>query len=68
MADSRTVGFNDLIAVEHRYPDRTGFTVGVRHRPAQRYVTFLTCFRNCLAHIRNKISCRSTTGGGIGPA
>ncbi|XP_037038162.1 uncharacterized protein LOC119075726 [Bradysia coprophila] len=37
MADSRTVGFNDLTAVEHRYPDRTGWTVGVRHRPAQKW-------------------------------
>lgn len=37
MADSRTVGFNDLVAVEHRYPDRTGYTAGVRHRPAQKW-------------------------------
>jgi hypothetical protein len=37
MADSRTVGFNDLTAVEHRYPDRTGWTAGVRHRAAQKW-------------------------------
>jgi len=37
MADSRTVGFNDLTAVEHRYPDYTGWTVGVRYRPAQKW-------------------------------
>ena len=37
MADSRTVAQNDLIPVEHRYPDRTGETAGVRHNDAQQW-------------------------------
>jgi len=37
VADSRTVGFNDLAAIEHRYINWTGWTVGVRYRPAQKW-------------------------------
>jgi hypothetical protein len=36
MADSRSVRQEDLVGVEHRYPDRTGETAGVRGREGQR--------------------------------
>jgi len=37
MADSQSVGDDDLVPVEHRYPDRTGETAGVRHGNGQRW-------------------------------
>ncbi|KAI9815575.1 MAG: hypothetical protein M1832_005436 [Thelocarpon impressellum] len=37
MADGATVADEDLVSVEHRYPDRTGYTAGVRHNPNQRW-------------------------------
>jgi hypothetical protein len=37
MADSRTVPVGDLIGVEHRYPDRTGETAGVRSSEGQEW-------------------------------
>jgi len=54
VADSATVSDSDLVAVEHRYPDRTGETAGVRYNPAQKWYywsgmknedrLFLKCF------------------------
>jgi len=37
MADSATVRDEDLVGVEHRYPDRTGATAGVKFNEAQRW-------------------------------
>ena len=37
VADSATVRDADLVAVEHRYPDRTGYTAGVRFHEAQQW-------------------------------
>lgn len=37
VADSATVNDEDLVGVEHRYPDRTGETAGVRHNPEQKW-------------------------------
>ena len=34
-ADSSSVRDEDLVSVEHRYPDRTGETAGVKHREGQ---------------------------------
>lgn len=34
-ADSSSVRDEDLVGVEHRYPDRTGETAGVKHRDGQ---------------------------------
>ena len=36
-ADSRTVKDEDLIGIEHRYPDRTGETAAVQHRDEKWY-------------------------------
>jgi hypothetical protein len=54
VADSATVRDEDLIGVEHRYPDRTGETAGVRYNPEQAWYhwsgmnnderLFLKCF------------------------
>lgn len=54
VADSATVQDEDLIPVEHRYPDRTGETAAVRYNPAQKWYywsgmknedrLFLKCF------------------------
>ena len=33
MADTSTVQDEDLVPIEHRYPDRTGETAGVKHNP-----------------------------------
>lgn len=54
VADSATVRDEDLIPVEHRYPDRTGETAAVRYNPGQRWYywsgmknedrLFLKCF------------------------
>ncbi|KAF2232005.1 hypothetical protein EV356DRAFT_272647 [Viridothelium virens] len=35
IADSASVRDEDLVGVEHRYPDRTGETAGVKHRDGQ---------------------------------
>ncbi|KAF1970079.1 hypothetical protein BU23DRAFT_557238 [Bimuria novae-zelandiae CBS 107.79] len=40
VADSATVQDEDLIPVEHRYPDRTGETAGVRYNPSQKWYYF----------------------------
>jgi hypothetical protein len=40
MADSRTVQPKDLVAVEHRYPKRTGETAGVRFNDGQKWWYF----------------------------
>jgi hypothetical protein len=37
VADSRTVVDEDLVAVEHRYPHRTGQTAGVKYNPGQKW-------------------------------
>jgi len=37
VADSATVSDEDLIAVEHRYPNRTGETAGVKYNPNQKW-------------------------------
>jgi hypothetical protein len=37
MADSRSVPADDLVGVEHRYPDRTGETAGVRSSKGQEW-------------------------------
>lgn len=37
VADSATVRDEDLIGVEHRYPDRTGETAAVQYHPAQKW-------------------------------
>lgn len=37
VADSATVRDEDLIGVEHRYPDRTGETAAVQHNPGQKW-------------------------------
>ena len=37
VADSASVRDEDLVGVEHRYPDRTGETAGVRHNAGQRW-------------------------------
>jgi len=37
VADSATVRDEDLIGVEHRYPDRTGETAAVKHHDAQKW-------------------------------
>ena len=37
VADSKTVGDEALVAVEHRYPDRTGETISVSHAAEQWY-------------------------------
>lgn len=54
VADSATVRDEDLIPVEHRYPDRTGETAAVRYNPGQNWYywsgmknedrLFLKCF------------------------
>lgn len=54
VADSATVRDEDLIGVEHRYPDRNGETAAVRHNPEQKWYywsgmknedrLFLKCF------------------------
>lgn len=54
VADSSTVRDEDLIPVEHRYPDRTGETAQVNYHPAQKWYywsgmknedrLFLKCF------------------------
>jgi hypothetical protein len=54
VADSATVQNDDLIGVEHRYPDRTGETAAVQHNPGQKWYywsgmknedrLFLKCF------------------------
>jgi hypothetical protein len=54
VADSATVRDEDLIPVEHRYPDRTGETAQVNYNPAQKWYywsgmknedrLFLKCF------------------------
>ncbi|KAI9660676.1 MAG: hypothetical protein M1821_010028 [Bathelium mastoideum] len=36
-ADSASVRDEDLVGVEHRYPDRTGETAGVKHADGQRW-------------------------------
>ena len=36
-ADSRSVPDNDIVPVEHRYPDRTGETAGVKHTSAGKW-------------------------------
>ncbi|KAK2761212.1 hypothetical protein FQN54_001733 [Arachnomyces sp. PD_36] len=36
-ASADSVGKDDLVPVQHRYPNRTGQTVGVRHNPQQRW-------------------------------
>ena len=36
-ADSSTVPDNDMVSVEHRYPDRTGETAAIRHNPQQQW-------------------------------
>ena len=36
-ADSRTVSVDDIVGVEHRYPDRTGETAGVKHNPQHKW-------------------------------
>ena len=36
-ADSRTVGADALVAVEHRYAERTGETLSVRYDEGQRW-------------------------------
>ncbi|KAJ4350056.1 uncharacterized protein N0V89_008677 [Didymosphaeria variabile] len=40
VADSSTVRDEDLIPVEHRYPDRTGETAQVNYNPAQKWFYF----------------------------
>jgi hypothetical protein len=37
VSDSQTVRDEDLIPVEHRYPDRTGQTAAVRYHPGQKW-------------------------------
>ena len=37
VADSSSVSEDQLLAVEHRYPDRTGETAGVRFREGTRW-------------------------------
>ncbi|MCJ1295683.1 hypothetical protein MMC34_007247 [Xylographa carneopallida] len=37
VADSSTVQDEDLVGVEHRYPDRTGETAGVKHNEGQKW-------------------------------
>lgn len=37
VADSATVRDEDLIGVEHRYPNRTGETAAVQHNPSQKW-------------------------------
>lgn len=37
VADSATVRDEDLVGVEHRYPDRTGETAGVAYNPSQKW-------------------------------
>jgi len=37
VADSASVQDEDLVAVEHRYPNRSGETAGVRYSPSQRW-------------------------------
>ncbi|KAF1962407.1 hypothetical protein CC80DRAFT_487873 [Byssothecium circinans] len=37
VADSAHVRDEDLVGVEHRYPDRTGETAGVRYNPGQKW-------------------------------
>jgi len=37
VADSASVQDEDLVGVEHRYPDRTGETAGVKYSPSQRW-------------------------------
>jgi len=36
-ASSSSVENDDLIPIQHRYPDRTGETAGVRHNPSQKW-------------------------------
>ena len=36
-ADSRSVPDEDIVPVEHRYPDRTGETAGVKFTPKGRW-------------------------------
>jgi hypothetical protein len=44
-ASSASVEDADLIPVEHRYPDRTGYTAGVRHNEGQKW-HYLSGMRN----------------------
>lgn len=44
-ASSQTVNNEDLIPVEHRYPDRTGYTAGVRYNEGQKW-HYLSGMRN----------------------
>ena len=44
-ASSASVENADLIPVEHRYPDRTGYTAGVRHNEGQKW-HYLSGMRN----------------------
>jgi len=37
VADSATVADEDLVGVQHRYPDRTGETAGVKYNPNQKW-------------------------------
>ncbi|KAL6705036.1 hypothetical protein ACN47E_007439 [Coniothyrium glycines] len=37
MADSKTVQDEDLVPIEHRYPNRTGQTASVRYNPGQKW-------------------------------
>ena len=37
VADGSSVSDDDLVSVEHRYPDRTGATAGVKYNPRQRW-------------------------------
>lgn len=37
VADSATVRDEDLVGIQHRYPDRTGETAGVKHHEGQRW-------------------------------
>jgi hypothetical protein len=62
MADSRTVEDADLVPVEHRYPERTGETAGVRYNKGQKWYyfsemegtdrIFLQCFDSEGSHAR----------------
>ncbi|KAK9483267.1 hypothetical protein V1527DRAFT_473618 [Lipomyces starkeyi] len=37
VADARTIKSENLVGVQHRYPDRTGETVGVKYDPGQQW-------------------------------
>lgn len=58
-ASAESVNEEDLVPVEHRYPHRTGETMGVRYNPGQKWM-YLSGMED---HERLLLKCSDTKGG-----